>query len=954
MFKTMNMKKLWIAALAVLLAGGAMAQQANPMLESIPADPAVRIGRLDNGMTYYLRHNEKPKGQADFYILHDVGAIQEEDDQQGLAHFLEHMAFNGTRNMEGKQMIKYLEKVGVNFGRNLNAGTSWDYTVYQMTDVPTSRQGIIDSALLVLHDWSHFITLAPEEIDNERGVICEELRTRDGAQWRSTIAMLGAIGRGTRYEHRNLIGHLEGLKSFPHEAIRDFYNRWYRPDYQAVIVVGDIDVDAVEAQIRTLMADIPAAPADAPRKAEIHVPANGEPIISIYADPEMQQSTAMMIFKREATPKPYRNTTAMVMQELLLDIYDRMANERLHEIAMQPDAPFTAASVGNGALGVIPTLEGTFLQVSAREGELNGALTAAYVELERMRRYGFTQGELDRAREKMLSALEQEYNNRNDRENNRFVYEYIANFRMNDAIPDADTRWMLAREILGDLPLEAINLVAAQLTLPADNIVVVINVPEKEGLDRPTGEQIAAILSSTFQAGEEVIKPFEDNSVNEPLIADPESLQGQPVVKESANAAMGTTEWTLRNGARIVVKPTTFKADEIRFFATARGGAALIADDDESAIARIFLSSVRSMSGLGNFSNVDLGKVLAGKNASVGASVDIYDHGFVGSATPKHLETLMQLIYLNFTAPRFDESDFNTVRNRYAAALKNLNTNPDYVFRKRVMSDLTGGTSRRQIISMELLEKMDFERLKAINAVLYPDADDFTFFFVGNVDPAVLKPLVEKYIGSIPSDEKAGVGYKDDGVRQILGEQVDDFRAPMQQPKVSICQRMFIRQPYTLRNKLIAQLLAEALNARYLESIREEKGGTYGVHVSAESSGKPIAYAGLLIQFDTNGEMADELMEIVRKEIETIAAEGPRAEDIEKTREYLLKEYANGLEKNGAWAGHLEHYYVEGADWLTPYPETLKSITCDDIKSLAAELLSRNDIYTVIMRSEQQ
>lgn len=954
MFKTMNMKKLWIAALAVLISGGAMAQQADPMLESIPADPEVRIGRLDNGMTYYLRHNEKPKGQADFYILHDVGAIQEEDNQQGLAHFLEHMAFNGTKHMEGKRMIKYLEKVGVNFGRNLNAGTSWDYTVYLMTDVPTSRQGIIDSALLVLHDWSHFITLDPREIDNERGVICEELRTRDGAQWRSTIAMLGAIGRGTRYEHRNLIGHLEGLKSFPHEAIRDFYNRWYRPDYQAVIVVGDIDVDAVEAQIRTLMADIPAAPADAPRKEEIHVPANEEPIVSIYADPEIQQSTAMMVFKREATPKPYRSTTAMVMQELLLDLYDRMANERLHEIAMRPDAPFTSASVGNGALGIIPTLEGTILQVSAREGELNQALTAAYVELERMRRYGFAQGELDRAREKMFSALEQEYNNRNDRENSRFVNEYIANFRMNDAIPDADTKWMLSREILDNLPVEAINQVAAQLTVPANNIVVVINVPEKEGLARPTEEQIAAILSSTLQAGEEVIEPFEDNSVKEPLIADPESLKGRPVVKESENAAMGTLEWTLENGARIIVKPTAFKADEIRFFATAKGGAALIADDDEAAIARIFLPAVRSMSGLAGFSNVDLGKVLAGKTASIGASVDTYDHGFAGATTPKHLETMMQLLYLNFTAPRFDESDFNTVKSRYAAALKNLNTNPDYVFQKRVTGDLTGGSPRRQIVSVELLEKMDFERLKAINAVLYPDADDFTFVFVGNVDPAVLKPLAEKYIGSIPSDKQASLGYKDDGVRHTLGERADDFRAPMQQPKVSICQRMLLRQPYTLRNKLTAQLLAEALNSRYLESIREEKGGTYGVHVSANSLGKPIEQMVLLIQFDTNGEMADELMEIVRKEIETIAAEGPRAEDIEKTREYLLKEYANGLEKNGAWAGYLERYYAEGMDWLTPYPETLKSITCDDVKSLAAELLAKRDIYTVIMRPEQQ
>lgn len=339
------MKKLTMLLVALTATASVMAQ--GPMTP-IPADPELRTGKLDNGMTYYIRHNEKPKNQADFYILHDVGAIQEEDSQQGLAHFLEHMAFNGTKNLPGKQMIEYLETVGVKFGYNLNAGTTWDYTCYNISDVPTLRQGVIDSALLVLHDWSHFIALRPEEIDSERGVIMEELRTRDGASWRSTMSMLQALGKGTLYEHRNLIGYLDGLKNFHHDELEKFYTSWYRPDYQAVIVVGDVDVDAIEQKIKTLMADIPAPAADAPKKAEIVVPDNEEPIVSIFTDPEMQGSRVQLFIKRRALPEVMNNTVQAEMLDVINSYMTVMENARLEELRMKPDAPFLGAGMGLG------------------------------------------------------------------------------------------------------------------------------------------------------------------------------------------------------------------------------------------------------------------------------------------------------------------------------------------------------------------------------------------------------------------------------------------------------------------------------------------------------------------------------------------------------------------------------------------------------------------------------
>ena len=933
---------LVIAAFAVTSA----AAQFNPQ-QPIPADKDVRTGKLENGMTYYIRHNEKPKGQADFYILHDVGAIQENDSQQGLAHFLEHMAFNGTKNLPGKMLTEYLEKVGVKFGANLNAGTGWDQTTYMMKDVPTSREGIIDSALLILHDWSHFIALEPEEIDSERGVIMEELRTRDGASWRSTMKMLQALGKDTKYEHRNLIGYLDGLKGFHHKELEDFYNQWYRPDYQAVVVVGDIDVDAVENKIKTLMSDIPAPAADAARKETITVPDNEDPIISIYTDPEMQGSKIQLFVKRPALPEQMNNLIYGEMFDVIQAYMTTMENARLQEISMKPDAPFLGAGMGSGEIGVIPTLNATTFVAMTQDGKLAEGFEAIYTEMEKVRRYGFTQGEFERAQNDLMRRAERAYANRNDRRNGEFVQTYLNNYSKNTPMPDAETEWQLDSMLIKMINVEAVNGFAQQVIYPR-NQVIVVTAPEKEGIVNPTAEELLAIREKVANAE---IEAYEDNTVKEPLISEGTVLKGSPVKKTAQDATLGTTEWTLANGVKVVVKPTTYKADEVRMSAVAKGGLSILSD--EEFYMGEMMPAFNSMSGVGKFSATDLKKQLSGKSASVQPSVENYASAVNGYCSPKDLETMMQLLYLNFTQPRFDQNDYNTLMKMLRSQLDNVKSNPDYLMEEKFIDVAYGNNPRRQMISSEIIDKFSFEALPAIYRKLYPDANSFTFTIVGNVDLDALKPLVEKYIGSIPVSKKA-MTFADDKCAPVKGDVTEEFTAPMQQPKVSVHYMFSGKMPYTLKDKAALTFLTQALNSRYLISIREEKGGTYGVQVSGSTEYIPDETYKLDIRFDTNEEMADELREIVMKEIREIAENGPKTEDIEKNREFMLKSWKNSLEQNAGWMNYIQAKYGPGLEYLKDYEQVIRSLTNADVQAMAKKVLGDNNLVKVVMRPAKE
>ena len=942
------MKRFIFMVMALMMGVTFTAQAQMELQQQLPADPAVRKGVLENGLTYYIRHNEKPKGMAEFYILHDVGAIQEGDNQQGLAHFLEHMAFNGTKNYPGKSLIEYLEKIGVKFGANLNAGTSWDYTQYYMTDVPVARESVVDSTLMILHDWSHFITLDPKEIDSERGVIKEELRTRDGAQWRSQIAMIKAIGKGTLYEHRNLIGYLEGLEGFDHSDLRAFYNKWYRPDYQTVVVVGDIDVDKVEQKIKTIMADIPAAAADAAKKDVIVVPDNDEPIVSVYADPEMQQSSLMIMYKSQAMPKEMNNTMLYELTNILKSYITEMINERLSDIARKPDAPFVQAVFEPASsFGIVPTLEVSVGQVVTQDGKIMDGYKALLTEMERMRRHGFTEGEWERAKNNILADIELGYNSREDRRHSYFANRYIDNFRMGTPIYDFETEYQLDKQLVEMISCEMINATVKQMYEPMKNVVIVANSPVKDGVAVPTEAELVGALKAAVAAD---VEPFKDNVVKEPLISDESALKGSKVVKSVKDESLGFTEWTLANGIKVVIKQTPYQADNIGVEAISDGGAAVFSDAEYYSAQ--MLGGVMSMSGISKFSASDLRKQLSGKTASAGLGVSAYEHVVTASAALKDVETMFQLLYLQFTAPRFSEDDFTTLMNRYNSMLANQTSNPDFIFSQNVQKTLYSDNYRRQQLTPELLQTIKLEQMPAIHKRLYSNAADFRFTFIGNMSEEQLKPFVEKYIGSLPTASQPTNVYTDDNVDYAKGGVVNDFRTKMEQPKVSVFFAYTGDMAATMKNKLVATYLTTALDNRYLKSIREEKGGTYGVGVSAALLPRTKEYA-LQVQFDTNEQMADELMAIVVAELEKIAKEGPLKEDMDKTREYENKNYTKSIEQNSWWSNAILYKYRYGIDYVKEYLDAVNSVTAADVQALAQQILKDGNLVKVVMRPEK-
>ena len=939
------MKKMFFALVALFIGVTTICAQ-DPSEMQLPLDPDVRVGKLENGMTYYIRHNEKPKGQASFYIYHDVGAIQEDDDQQGLAHFLEHMAFNGTKNLPDKDLINKLETIGVQFGNNLNAFTSWDCTQYMVMDCPVTEENV-DLALLILHDWSQFIALQPEEIDSERGVIMEELRTRDGAGLRAQNDMIRNLFKGSLYERRNLIGYLDGLKSFDQQALVNFYKKWYRPELQALVIVGDIDVDQIESKIVALMADIPASPADAAQKVMHQVPATEEPIVSIFSDPEMTQSSVMMFARREALPKEFNNTIIGYSYDLIQSFVTIMMNERFEEIAQAADAPFLGGGMSEGSIGICPTMESTMFSATAHEGRIDDAFRAMYTEMERMRRYGFTAGEFERAKQEILRWAERQYTNRNDVRNDEYAQRYLDYYAKGTSMMDAETEWQIDQMFINSLTVDAINQSYAQMVRPNENLVILARAPKKEGMVVPTAEDIKAIIAEVSAAE---IEAYEDNSVIEPLIDPATKLKGSKVKATAVNESLGFTEWTLKNGIKVIVRPSTLKADEVSINAMSKGGCSMLTDEEYYQGA--FLGMVMSQSGIGKFSNTELSKQLSGKSAWASVGVDSYEHAVSAGGSPKDIETILQLMYLNFTSPRFDQTDLDNLKKMYIPYFTNMESDPNYICSKELQKTLYQNHARRQITSGAQIEGLNIPELKTIHNKLYGYADDFRFVIVGNVDLKTLKPLVEKYIGSLPTSKSVEYAVVDDGVRMAQGGVTNEFRTAMQQPKVSVRLIYSGDMEDNAKNRLIVDLLSRALDSRYMVSIREEKGGTYGVSVQGAIEEYPVENYFLGIVFDTNDQLANELVEICDKEIRKIAEEGPLADDVAKAKEFLQKNYHNVLENNGGWMSAITRWYEEGYNYKEEYLGILESVTLDDVKAFAQKVLEDGNRTLVLMRPE--
>ena len=676
------------------------------------------------------------------------------------------------------------------------------------------------------------------------------------------------------------------------------------------------------------------------------MPDNEEPIVSIYTDPEMQGSRVQLFIKRPAMPTQMNDKVAWEVVNVIESFLTTMENARLQEIAMQPDAPFLGAGMGSGdVIGIIPTLNATAFTAMTQDGKLAEGFEALYTEMEKIRRHGFTQSEFERAQENLMRQVERTYANRNDRTNEQFVNIYLENYRKNEPMPDAETEWKLDSMLIKMLNVETVNAFAKE-TIQPTNQVIVITAPEKEGIANPTEEEILAIREKVTASE---IEAYEDDVVKEPLIPEGTQLKGSPVKKTVENKEYGATVWTLANGTQIVVKPTKFKADEVRMNAQSKGGLSIL-PDAEYYMGEM-MPAVSSMSGVGKFSATELRKQLSGKSATVQPSVGEYASAVNASCSPKDIETMLQLVYLNFTQPRFDRNDYDNLMKMLRTQLENAKSNPDFQMQEKVIDVLYGHNPRRQVISTELLDEFSFEALPAIYKKLYPDGNSFRFTFVGNIDPETLKPLVEKYIGSIPASKKP-MTFADDKAYPVKGEVTEDFSTPMQQPKVSVNYTFTGDMDYSLESKAALSFLTQALNSRYLVSIREEKGGTYGVQVYGSTDWIPRETYTMTIAFDTNAEMADELCEIILKELRTIAEEGPLTEDIEKHREFMLKNWKNSLDENGPWMQYLQAKYGSGLDYLAGQEQAIRSLTNADVQALAKKILDDGNMVKVVMRPE--
>ena len=929
-----------IVAFFALSIMGIQAQQ-NPMFAPLPEDAELRKGVLPNGLTYYIRHNAKPENQADFYIYDRVGAIQEEDLQIGLAHFLEHMAFNGTKNFPDKNMINYLESVGVKFGANLNAWTAMEQTQYMMQGVPLSDPTVVDNVLMILHDWAYFISLEEEEIDNERGVIIEELRTRNDASWRIREKSAPYLYGDTKYAKRNIIGTVDRLQNFTYDELRDFYHRWYNTANQCIVVVGDFDVDEMEQKVIATMSDIPAV--ENPEAIEyIPIPVNEKPAIGIFTDPELTETSVELMARREAWPNEMNNTLAYELYSIIDSFIATIVNERLDDMAQKPGAPFIGAGYYGG--NVTASMDLIEIYAQPREGEALKAFEAIYAEFEKVRRFGFTPSEFERAQTNILRRNQQAYDRRNDRRNGEFVGRYTSNFRRGTPIYGAEEEWQIDSMLIANMDLNTVNAVAMQERFLPTNQVVLMSQPEKEGLAVPTVEEVEAIIAAVNGAE---LQPYEDTGVKKPLIPEGTKLKGSKVKATSADA-FGNTIWTLKNGVKVVLKPTDFKADEISMHATAMGGQSLIADEDMALAGQ--LTSFISYQGVGEFSPTDLQKQLAGKAVGVGPFISSSSHGMSGYCSPKDVETLLQLVYLHGTSPRFDEDAFNLVKEQLVQAYANIESDPNYALQRELYANLYNKPNRQKAWGAADMEALTFEQYKKVYNTLFTNPDDFTFFFVGNFNEAELKPLVEKYLGSLPKTKGTLAYNSENAIGYNAGEKEHRFQVTMEMPKTTIFYVLNGELEVNLKNKIALSVLDQVLDIRYTKSIREEMGATYGVSSMGQLSGLPSEpdYA-LLITFDTKPEIADQARAALIPEIEKIAAEGVTDEEMGKIKEYMLKERADALKQNGNWMSWMISREMLGVDMTTGYEEIITNLSSEDIKALAAKILADGNQLRLIM-----
>ncbi|RGX79661.1 M16 family metallopeptidase [Bacteroides stercorirosoris] len=917
----------------------ALAQQQPP----IPVDPNVRIGKLDNGLTYYLRKNNLPANRADFYIAQKVGSIQEEENQRGLAHFLEHMCFNGTTHFPGDALKQYLERIGVKFGENLNAYTSVDETVYNISNVPVNTPGAVDSCLLILHDWSNDLTLDPKEIDKERGVINEEWRTRMSAMQRFQEKLLPAMFAGTKYATCFPIGTMDVVMNFKPQTLRDYYEKWYRPDLQGIVVVGDIDVDAVETQIKKLFADVPAQP-NAAKREYYPVNDNKEPIVLIARDKEQPHIQAIVFNKHKATPASEKDKIGYLVENYATNLINNMLNARLNELLQEANPPYIYAGSYDGDFFVAKTKQAFTGIVVCKEDAVESGIATLLREMERARRFGFTESEYQRARAEYLRNLESAYNERDKRKNDEYINEYVRHFLDNEPIPGIENEYGIISQIAPSIPVEPLNMMMQTLVTDTNQVVAIFG-PEKENLKMPTEDAIKKILHDVKA---EELAPYVDKVSDEPLMK--ETPKGGKIISEQKDDVFGTTMLTLSNGVKVIIKKTDFKADEIIMKGVSLGGSSLFPD---SEIININGLDAVSVGGLGNFSTVDLEKILAGKRASVGYGIGDKTESVNGYCSPKDFETMMQLTYLTFTAPRRDDDAFASYKNRNKAAWLNQEMNPMTAFGDSVTYALRMGHPRTLRIKSDMVDKMDYNKILAMYQDRFKDASDFTFIFVGNVDIEEMKPLIAEYLGALPSINRKE-SFKDNKIEYRKGVYKNEFIREQETAKASNFVCFTGTCKYDLKNTILMDMTCQVMDLVYTEKVREDEGGTYSVYVGGNLSKYPKEIAGLQVIFDTAPSKREKLMKIIFAEIEHIAKEGPSETNLNKVKEFMLKKHTEDLKENSYWMGSIDEYLFTGMNPVKDYEQMVNSITAKDIQKFADDLFKQKNEVEVSMISPEK
>ena len=926
----------------LLLAAATMLYAQEP--EKLPIDPEVRYGKLDNGLTYYIRHNEQPKQRCEFHIAQAVGAILEEDNQNGLAHFLEHMAFNGTQHFPGKGIINYFESVGVNFGGNINAYTSIDETVYRLSDVPTYREGIVDSALLVMHDWSCGLLLLPEEIDAERGVILEEWRTRRTAQRRIWKQMNALMYPGTQYAKRDVIGDTAVINNFDYQALRDYYHKWYGPDNQAIIVVGDIDVDAIEAKIKKLWADVPRR-SNYGERPIYSVNHNEEPLVAIVTDKEAQGSRVTLEYKFDQLPDVLQGTAQEYMLNLIRELACDMLDNRFSELALDPNASFTGAGCYYGETA--KKMDAFNAVILPKEGQETEAFNDLLFQLEKMRRYGFTNAELERVKAEKLNAMEKYYNERDTRKNITLARECIRHFEDHESMPGAQWEYDFVQATLPLVSLETVNKLAEAFV--HDKPTIAISGPEKEGVNIPSEGTILASLNGMKELAIEA--PAEE-------VIDSELVKKAPrkgkIKSVTRNDDIDATEWILSNGVKVVFHTTNFKADEILMQAFSKGGLSQVATEDLPSAE--IATSVVEMSGIGRFSMTQLQKALTGKTVSVSPEISENVERMHGSSSVKDLETMLQLTYLYFTAPRRDEQAYQTFIALMKNQLANRDKNPKAAFSDSVQVMSTNHSERTVLFNDEMLDKVSLDKALEVYKARFANPADFTFVFVGNINPnnPVVQGLICQWLGGLKTKKKQREEIIDHHVTVALGQQKNYFSRKMETTTASNrIQYTSYDIPYTLANDLNMEMIGRILSTRYLESIREREGGSYGVGTYGYITILPQPRAGLIMQFDTDPKKQTRLMEIIHEEVHTIIDNGPLASDLQKEKESMLKDFQEDLEQNSYWRQALYMYYLYGINNIRDYRPAVQGITAESVQNMLKRLVKAENVFEVVMYPEE-